>query len=48
MTAAMTFHASRRGLGAAVLVALYLALLSGFVAVTSHAPSSTVIYVSGP
>lgn len=42
------FQAPRLSLGAAILLALYLALLVGFVAVTSQAPPSTIIDVVAP
>ncbi len=41
-----TFLTARWGWGAAVVVALYLALLGGFVRATAVAPASTVIEVS--
>lgn len=41
-------QAPRLSFGAAILLALYVALLIGFIAVTSHAPASTIIDVVAP
>ncbi len=47
LTAAPPLRSPHMGLGATALMAVYFALLIGFVLVAVNAPPSTIIYVGG-
>ncbi len=47
LVAAPPLRCAHLSLGAAALMAIYVALLIGFVVVAANAPPSTVIFVGG-